>query len=100
MPRSPSTVSAWRCPRGKAPPSDRLHRLHQPASILWDGTTTWLLLEGHAADVETQATIAGLAEVDGPPALPKGGRASMRPSALRTLTGTFVAEIGVGIAHT
>ena len=32
--------------------------------------------------------------------LPKGGRASMRPSALRTLAGTFVAEIGVGIAHT
>ena len=92
------SVSQWFA--GEAEPFDLLHRLHQPASILWDGTTTWLLLEGHAADVETQATIAGLAEVDGPPALPKGGRVSMRPSALRTLTGTFVAEIGVGIAHT
>jgi len=91
-------VSRWFS--GEAEPFDLVQRLHQPASILWDGTTTWLLLEGHPADVETQATIAGLAEVDGPPALPHGGRVSMRPSALRTLTGTFVAEIGVGIVHT
>jgi hypothetical protein len=74
--------------------------LHQPSSILWDGSTTWVLLEGHSSDVDAQASTAGLPEVDGPPALPSGGRVSMRPSALRTLTGTFVAEIGVGIVHT
>jgi len=85
---------------GEAEPFDVLHRLHQPSSILWDGSTTWLLLEGHVADVEAQAEVAGLAEVDGPPPLPAGGRLSMRPSALRPLTGTFVAEIGVGIVHT
>jgi hypothetical protein len=68
--------------------------------MLWDGTTTWLLLEGHGADVEAQAAIAGLAEVDGPPPTPTGGRTSMRPSALRTLTGQFLAEIGVGVVHT
>jgi len=85
---------------GEAEPFDLVHRLHQPSSILWDGSTTWLLLEGHPADVDAQAAAAGLAEVDGPPPLPAGGRVSMRPSALRTLTGTFVAEIGVGIVHT
>jgi len=91
-------VSRWFA--GETEPFELVHRLHQPSSILWDGTRTWLLLEGHPADVEAQAEVAGLAEIDGPPALPTGGRVSMRPSALRTLTGTFVAEIGVGVAHT
>ena len=85
---------------GGAEPFDLLQRLHQPSSILWDGTTTWLLLEGHPADVEAQAGLAGLPEVDGPPPLPPGGRLSLRPSALRTLSGTFVAEVGVGVVHT
>ncbi|MBV9284717.1 MAG: FAD-binding protein [Acidimicrobiia bacterium] len=91
-------VSQWFA--GPAEPFDLVHRLHQPSAILWDGTTTWLLLEGHAADVEAQAAVAALAEADGPPAMPTGGRLSMRPSALRTLSGQFVAEIGVGIVHT
>ncbi|MBV8986768.1 MAG: hypothetical protein JO248_20230, partial [Acidimicrobiia bacterium] len=56
--------------------------------------------EGHAADVEAQAAVAALTEADGPPAMPTGGRLSMRPSALRTISGQFVAEIGVGIVHT
>ena len=92
------TVSRWFS--GECEPFSLLHSLHQPSSILWDGTTTWLLLEGHPADVEAQAAIAALAEVDGPPPLPTGGRLSMRPSGLRTLTGKFVAEVGVGIVHT
>jgi glycolate oxidase FAD binding subunit len=91
-------VSRWFA--GLTEPFDLVHRLHQPSAILWDGTTTSLLLEGHAADVEAQAAIAGLAEADGPPAMPTGGRVSMRPSALRTLTGEFVAEVGVGVVHT
>jgi FAD/FMN-containing dehydrogenase len=91
-------VSRWFA--GEAEPFDLLHRLHQPSSILWDGTTTWLLLEGHPADVDAQTAVAGLSEVDGPPPLPTGGRRSMAPSALRTLTGAFVAEVGVGVVHT
>ncbi len=94
-------VSRWFA--GEAEPFDLVHRLHQPSSILWDGTTTWVLLEGHPADVEDQARLAGLPEADGPPDLPAGGRVSMRPSSLRSLTGrraTFVAEIGVGVVHT
>jgi glycolate oxidase FAD binding subunit len=85
---------------GETEPFELIHRLHQPSSILWDGVTTWLLLEGHPADVEAQAGLAGLPEVDGPPELPGGGRLLVRPSALRTLTGTFVAEVGVGVVHT
>ncbi|MBV8304065.1 MAG: FAD-binding protein [Acidimicrobiia bacterium] len=85
---------------GETEPFDLLHRLYQPSAILWDGATTWLLLEGHPADVEAQARVAGLAEAHGPPPLPTGGRRSMRPPALRTLAGTFVAEIGVGVVHT
>jgi glycolate oxidase FAD binding subunit len=91
-------VSRWFA--GQAEPFDLVHRLHQPSSILWDGSTTWVLLEGHPADVEAQAAIVVLPEVDGPPPLPGGGRRSMRPSALRSLTGTFVAEVGVGVVHT
>ena len=44
--------------------------LHRPSTLLWDGTTTWVLLEGHPADIEAQVVDAGLREVHGPPALP------------------------------
>jgi glycolate dehydrogenase FAD-binding subunit len=91
-------VSRWVA--GETDPFALFERLYRPSSILWDGTTTWALLEGHPADVDDQARVAGLAEVDGPPPLPAGGRLSMRPSELRSLTGRFVAQIGVGIVHT
>lgn len=94
------------CTRWVAGPADPfvlVRQLHRPAAVLWDGTTTWVCLEGHAADVEAQAAVTGLAEVEGPPSLPTGGRASRPPSALRSLRwapGTFVAEVGVGVVHT
>jgi FAD/FMN-containing dehydrogenase len=87
---------------GEADPWRLLASLYRPASILWDGTTTWVCLEGHPRDVEDQARIAGLPEVERPPALPAGGRWSLPPSTLRAAlpgTGDFVAEIGVGIVH-
>jgi glycolate oxidase FAD binding subunit len=80
------------------------HRLYRPAAILWDGTTTWVLLDGHPADVAAEAASTGLQAIDpaSAPALPPQ-RWSMRPSALRTLPGDghgpFVAEIGVGVVH-
>jgi glycolate oxidase FAD binding subunit len=67
--------------------------LHRPSSVLWDGTTTWVLLEGHPADIASDWE-----EVDGPPPLPPYRR-SLPPSHLRGLTGTFVAEVGVGTVH-
>jgi hypothetical protein len=73
--------------------------LHAPISILWDGTQTWVLLEGAVPDVRDEAAKGGLRLADGPPALPAGGRSSLAPSELRELSGSFMAEIGVGIVH-
>jgi glycolate oxidase FAD binding subunit len=74
-------------------------RLHRPGSVLWDGRTIWALLEGHPADVASQAHGAGLAPCDGPPPLPTGSRRSIAPSSVSSLSGTFVAEVGVGTVH-
>jgi glycolate oxidase FAD binding subunit len=95
-------VSAWFRSPG-ADPFEARDRLFRPSSILWDGSSTWVLVEGHAADVaaERSALPGSWEEVDGPPPLPAGGRRSRRPSELRSLSGGgFVAEIGVGTVHT
>jgi glycolate oxidase FAD binding subunit len=86
--------------RSPADPWALVARLYRPTSVLWDGATTWVLLEGDRRDVAAQAHQAGLVEAD-PPALPPGGRWSVPPAQLRDLvgTGTFVAEIGVGVVH-
>ena len=64
-------------------------------------TSTWVLLEGHPADLDEQATLAGLEPTDGPPALPTATRWSLRRRSCRRCAGSagFVAEIGVGIVH-
>jgi glycolate oxidase FAD binding subunit len=85
---------------GAADPFDVRRRLYRPASILWDGVTTWVCLEGHPADVLAQSgLVPELREVEGPPPLPSGGRQSLPPGELRGLSGTFVAEVGVGVVH-
>jgi glycolate oxidase FAD binding subunit len=84
---------------GDADPFALARALYRATSILWDGTTTWVLLEGHPADVDAQARVSGLRPVGGPPPLPAAGRRSLRPSELPGLTGEFVAEIGVGVVH-
>jgi glycolate oxidase FAD binding subunit len=94
-------VARWLA--GEADPFALLHSLYRPSSLLWDGTTTWVLLEGHPDDVEAQARVCeGLAPVAAGPALPPH-RWSLRPSALPALPGDghgpFVAEVGVGVVH-
>jgi glycolate oxidase FAD binding subunit len=84
---------------GRVDPFALLERLYRPVSILWDGTTTWVCLEGHPADVAAQAALTGLDSAEGPPDPPAGGRESLPPSALATLTGEFLAEVGVGVVH-
>jgi glycolate oxidase FAD binding subunit len=93
--------AASRWLRGEVDPFALRRLLHRPSSILWDGTTTWVLLEGHPADVDAEAVTCGpgFVEVDRPPPLPAGGRESVRPSDVAALTGTFVAEVGVGVVH-
>lgn len=84
---------------GRTDPFELRRRLFRPTTILWDGRTTWLNLEGSAAEVASEAAVAGLAEVEAPPAVPTRGRRSLRPRYLRDLDGIFLAEIGVGVVH-
>jgi FAD/FMN-containing dehydrogenase len=91
--------SQWFAGEADPDPFALRRALYRPTSILWDGTTTWVLLEGHPADVDAQARVAGLPPVDGPPPIPSAGRLSLRPSELRALDGEFVAQVGVGIVH-
>lgn len=84
-----------------ADPFELFPNLYRPTSVLWDGTTTWVLLEGHERDVTATADEHELTAADPPAEVPTGGRWSMPPSELPSLPGTgrFVAEIGVGIVH-
>jgi glycolate oxidase FAD binding subunit len=83
-----------------ADPFALFSQLYRPTSVLWDGTTAWVLLEGNELDVAEQAQRHGLVPGD-PPVLPTGGRWSLRPAELAAVveTGSFVAEVGVGIVH-
>jgi len=85
--------------RSTIDPEHLLVGLYRPVSLLWDGETSWVLLEGHPADLAAQAQRFDLVEADGPPDLPRGGRWSIPPSAVSDLSGTFVAEYGVGVVH-
>ncbi len=82
-------------------PWNVLADLYRPVSVLWDGITTWVLLEGHAADIAQQATSVGLEPIESPPKLPSQARWSMAATDLRSLVGStgFVAEMGVGVVH-
>jgi glycolate oxidase FAD binding subunit len=83
------------------PPDALMHHLHRPTSVLWNGDQCWVCLEGHVDDVERARRQAGLESVDGPPALPRGGRWSVAPSRWREVVGTggFMMEWGVGVVH-
>jgi FAD/FMN-containing dehydrogenase len=83
-------------------PWELLTELYRPTSILWDGATTWALLDGHPDDVQRQVESSRLRPADGTPELPEH-RWSMAPTSLTGLrsepVGSFVAEIGVGVVH-
>jgi glycolate dehydrogenase FAD-binding subunit len=93
-------LSRWYAGDGADPFALR-QRLLSPSSILWDGRRTWVLLEGHPDDVTAEKAVLGpsFAEVAEPPPIPAGGQESLAPTALRDLTGTFLAEVGVGTVH-
>jgi len=91
-------------------PADVLKRCSTAASILWDGTCTWVLNAGYGVDVEHDlAVLAEIAAKAGapnpasadPPELPPH-RWSRRPSEALVMgpdDAPFVAEIGVGMVH-
>jgi len=88
-----------------ADPSVTLAAIHRAADVRWDGTTTWVLLEGHGPDIEADAVrlrdLAGFTEVEGPPPLPPH-RWSLSPADALALParndGTSVVSVGVGLA--
>jgi glycolate oxidase FAD binding subunit len=84
---------------GAVDPVETMTRLYRPTSVLWDGTTTWVLLEGDERDIDAQVAPLALQPAAEPPALPTGGRWSIPPGDLHALRGTFVAEVGVGVVH-
>jgi glycolate oxidase FAD binding subunit len=96
-------ASVWLA-ANEADPFTARDALQRPSAVLWDGARTWVLLEGHAADLAAQrsvlATLGAYDEVDGPPGLPTH-RWSLSPADLRSIaahdTGSFVAVVGVGL---
>ena len=84
-----------------------LGSLYRPAAVLWDGLTTWVLLEGYGVDVEAEGLLCGrlgLGPSDGPPELPAHRWTTSPADAARFPTdhgdaGPFIAELGVGIVH-
>ena len=84
-------------------PWELLSGLFRPTAVLWDGATTWVLLEGDERDVAAMAEQFALTATPNGPGLPTGGRWSMPPSELVSMRvappGSFVAEIGVGVVH-
>jgi glycolate oxidase FAD binding subunit len=82
-------------------PSAVRDALVRPGAVLWDGFTTWVLLEGHGPDLDAEAAVlaglGGFREVAGPPALPPH-RWSCRPATAAGFdrADRFVASVGVG----
>lgn len=79
-------------------------RVHRPVAALWDGSASWLLLEGHPRDLEAQAAAHGLEAVGGPPSLtglPQRWSVPVAdlPRVAADGSGPFVAELGVGVVH-
>jgi glycolate oxidase FAD binding subunit len=83
-------------------------RLYRPLSVLWDGRSTWVGIEGRRVDVDDQARrVLGstFRPVEGPPLRPGGTRRSLPPASLRSVpelagvSGDWLAEVGVGVVH-
>ncbi len=105
--RARAVATRW-CARG-VDPAELLAVLGRPSSLLWDGHTTTVLLEGHPDDLDRDALAGGLEQVAGPPGFPDGehrGRISVRPREITTLAARldaancrWLAEGGVGTVH-
>ena len=83
--------------------------LFRPASMIWDGSCTHVLVEGTRADIVAQTDglrASGLRATDAPklPEGPHRGRISVAPGALGSLAAAlrdvrWCAELGVGTVH-
>ena len=86
---------------GPCDPVDLRHSLYWPSSILWDGQTAWVHLEGHEADVEAEAELArslGCEPTDGPPPLPPY-RVPTGALEAGGFSSSYVVQVGIGVAY-
>ncbi len=98
-------ASVWRRSE-EVDPVAILDALLEPAAVLWDGSSTWVHLEGYSADLdhdlEALDSLGRFIESGGPPAFPHH-RWSLTPAAAARFDqdhdGGFVAGVGVGIVH-
>lgn len=87
-----------------ARPSDVVEAVLAPSAVLHDGSSTWVELEGHEPDVDSEAArlsaTGTFSEIADPPDLP-AHRWSMTPaealSVDESVTGPYVAAIGLGL---
>ncbi len=92
----------------KRAPDELVPALFRPSTVLFDGRTTRVLLEGEPADVAAQLRAGGLepAEAAAWPPGPHRGRISVAPDRIGTIgprlteaRTRWLAEIGVGTVH-
>lgn len=86
---------------GPCDPAELRRELYWPSSILWDGRTSWVHLEGNESDVESEAELAssmGCTPVDGPPPLPAH---RVPAGVLETdgFKGSCIVQFGTGVAY-
>ena len=76
-------------------------RLFWPSSILWDGQTAWVHLEGHESDVEAEAEVArslGCEPTGGPPPLP-AHRVPIGALEAGGSSSRYLVQVGTGSAY-
>lgn len=86
---------------GPCDPTELCRRLYWPSSILWDGQTAWVHLEGHESDVESEAELArslGCEPTDGPPPLP-AHRVPVGALEAEEFPGSYLVQVGIGVAY-
>ena len=86
---------------GPCDPVELRRRLFSPSSILWDGHTVWVHLEGHESDVEAEAELArslGCSPADGPPPLP-AHRVPTGELKADGFPGSYLVQVGTGSAY-
>ncbi|MCY3909923.1 MAG: FAD-binding protein [bacterium] len=86
---------------GPCDPAELLRALYWPSSILWDGQTVWVHLEGHEKDVEAEAELArsiGCEPTENPPPLP-AYRVPVAALAAGEGPGSYLVQVGTGMAY-
>jgi FAD/FMN-containing dehydrogenase len=102
--RPVAAAEAWFAAPEGADPFVLRRALHHPAAVLWDGTSSWVLLDGHPHDLDAESARFGLDVIE-PSALPElpPHRWSVEPGSLPSLAGDghgpFMAQVGVGVVH-